>query len=120
MDDGFTALEGGGERILEDPDLCRDAEFLFCREEGSDLALVPEEVGGATGEGFKKLEGLSLLTAVVTVPELLSEVKEKILSSVDSDLYVRRAVEGSCIRFLAEVENCRPLAERIYELYYRD
>lgn len=120
VDDGFTALEGGGDRILENPDLCRDAEFLFCREKGSDLALVPEEVEGAAGGGFKKLEGLSLLTVVVTVPELLSEVKEKILSSVDSDLYVRRAVEGGCIRFLTEVEDRRPLAERIYGLYYRD
>ncbi|MCF7875634.1 hypothetical protein K9M06_01130, partial [Candidatus Bipolaricaulota bacterium] len=94
----------------------RAKEVIYVDGERS-IALVPDEKTPQKN-GYRRREGVSLVTMVVTDPALTVKARQKILNSLPGESFLEKFFTDYGLKFIVSEEKHESLIRSIYSVFY--
>ncbi len=113
----YTMLEGDSKKINRDQTLASRAEEVFYVDGERSIALVPDE-NTPQKNGYRRREGVSLVTMVVTDPALTVKARQKILNSLPGESFLEKFFTDYGLKFVVSKEEHESLIRSIYDVFY--
>ena len=114
---GYTLLKGKSKEISRDPALESPEKEVFHVDGRKSVALVgAEEV--LPSNGYKKINDVSLVTAIITEPDRTVEIRRKILEVLPEESYTEKLYMDYGLKFVVRDEDQDGLVKNIYRLLY--